>query len=127
MVSNLPAGGATVYVRLWSLLGGAWVYTDYTYATGGKASLTSPTPGTSLTGPSVTFTWDAGTGVTQYHLYVGTIGAGSSNLFSLNTGSNRSQLVTNLPVNGAAIYVRLWSLLGGVWVYTDYTYAAAAL
>ncbi len=30
-VSNMPTDGSTVYVRLWSLVGGAWQYIDYTY------------------------------------------------------------------------------------------------
>jgi hypothetical protein len=30
-VSNLPTDGRTLYVRLWSLVGGTWYYNDYTY------------------------------------------------------------------------------------------------
>jgi len=30
-VSGLPTNGSTIYVRLYSSIGGAWQYTDYTY------------------------------------------------------------------------------------------------
>ena len=30
-VSNLPRGGGTVYVRLWTRLATGWQYTDYTF------------------------------------------------------------------------------------------------
>ena len=32
--------------------------------------------------------------------------------------------VTGLPVDGRTLYVRLWSVIGGVWSFTDYTYTA---
>lgn len=63
-VSNLPANGGTIYVRLGSLIG-TWVFTDYTYtAVSGlvKAAMLSPTPGYTIGTPSVTFTWSAGDG-----------------------------------------------------------------
>jgi hypothetical protein len=28
---NLPATSTTLYVRLWSLVGGVWQFIDYTY------------------------------------------------------------------------------------------------
>ena len=30
-VSNIPTDGRTIYVRLWSMINGAWYYLDYTY------------------------------------------------------------------------------------------------
>ncbi len=30
-VSDLPDGGSTVYVRIWSSVSGYWFYNDYTY------------------------------------------------------------------------------------------------
>ncbi len=51
-VAGLPTNASTVYVRLWSLIGDAWQFNDYTYtASGGagvKAQITSPAPGTTL-------------------------------------------------------------------------------
>jgi uncharacterized cupredoxin-like copper-binding protein len=129
LVTGLPTAGGNVYVRLWSLVGGAWQFNDYTYtaaAASGKAAITSPTAGSTLSGAAVTFTWSAGT-ATQYHLYVGNTGVGSSNLLSVNTGTALTHLVTDLPTNGSAVFVRLWSQVNGVWEFNDYTYTAATV
>jgi len=32
--------------------------------------------------------------------------------------------VPHLPVNGETVYVRLFSLTGGFWLYNDYTFTA---
>ena len=66
-MTGLPSDGSTVYVTLWSLVGGTWTYNEYTYTAYNNASIkgviTSPVPGSSLSGSSVPFTWTAGTGV----------------------------------------------------------------
>lgn len=126
-VSGLPLDGRTVYVRLYSKLGSAWVYNDYTYTavTGTKAVMTNPAAGTALTSGSGTFTWNGGNGASGYWLYVGS-SVGASNYF--NSGGLASTIltrsVTGLPSNGSPVFVRLWSQLGGAWVYNDYTYSA---
>ncbi len=125
-VTGLPNTGGTVYVRLWTALGNAWQYSDYTYkASGGptQAVMTSPAPGSTLSGSSVTFTWSAGNGATAYWLDIGST-AGGYDLFSQSAGLATSQAVTNLPANGAAIYLRLWTALGSTWQFNDYTYTA---
>jgi hypothetical protein len=83
--------------------------------------MTSPTPGTTLTGSSQTFSWTAGNGVTLYSLHVGTTGAGSYNVFG-GTVTGQSQGVSGIPATAATLYVRLYSLINGVWQYNDYTY-----
>jgi hypothetical protein len=35
VVSGLPTNGSTVYVRLWSFMGGVWRYIDYYYTSAG--------------------------------------------------------------------------------------------
>lgn len=124
-VSNLPSAG-TVYVRLWSRIGSVWQTRDYTYTAGGAglALMTSPAPGATLNGSGVTFEWSAGTGVSQYWLYVGTTGVGSLNIHSANTGSVRFRSVPNMPTSGT-IYVRLWSLQGGNWRFNDYVFTGS--
>ena len=85
LVSNIPTNGVTLYARLYSLINGAWQYNDYTYTEFGTpvpAALTSPTPGSTLTGSSATFTWSAGMGVTRYEFRLGTTGPGSSNVYN---------------------------------------------
>src|SRR4029077_14438780 len=78
-VGGLPTDGRTLYVRLWSLIGGAWQFNDYTYmaVTVAKAVITSPTPGTTLSSSTMTFAWTSGAGVSQYCLHIGNTFAGN--------------------------------------------------
>src|SRR5205807_1057190 len=82
----------------------------------------SPTPGTTLTGSVVTFTWNPVSGAT-YLLYVGTTGVGSSDLLYGNEGANTSQAVSGIPTDGRQIYVRLYTYVTA-YQFIDYTYAA---
>jgi fibronectin type 3 domain-containing protein len=90
------------------------------------ARIISPAAGSTFSGANATFTWDAGTGVTQYSLWVGTgTGANASNLFSV-TQSSLSRTVKGLPTDGRVLYVTLRSQIDGAWqsnvsVYTAYT------
>ncbi len=126
-VSGLPTDGRPLYVRLWSLVNGTWVYVDYTYtanaASGStKAQMITPLGGTTL-GSSATFTWSAGTQATSYGLTVSNTPGGAELFNSGSLASNvLSQTVNGLPANGQTRYVRLWSLVGGNWVFNDYTY-----
>ena len=86
------------------------------------AVLTSPAPGSTLSGSTATFGWSAGTSVTNYQIMVGTTGPGASNLLRLTTTALTSGLVSKIPTTGGTLYVRLYSMIGGAWQYTDYTY-----
>jgi Peptidase family M23 len=126
-VNSLPVDGRTLYVRLWSLIANAWQFNDYTYHAAGatqKSAITAPVPGTTLQGASVTFDWNAGSGVSQYFLYVGTT-AGSNDVYGQSQGTNLSTTVNGLPTNGRTLYVRLWSLIASAWQFNDYVYTAA--
>ncbi len=126
-VSGLPANGTTVYVRLYSLINGAWQYNDYTYTAEGttaNAALTSPVPGSALTSSAATFSWSSGTGATKYMLQLGTNGAGSANLYNAGPTTATQATATGLPTNGATIYARLSSYINAAWQYNDYTYSA---
>ncbi len=122
-VSGLPSSG-TIYVRLWSRIGSTWQWTDYTYATGTPAVMTSPTPGSALAS-SATFQWSTGSNVNEYYLYVGSTGVGSSNVYAASNGTSRTRTVSGLPSSGT-IYVRLWSRIGTGWQWKDYTYVAGS-
>jgi serine protease len=78
-----------------------------------------------LTGPSVTFTWSAATGATQYYLSVGSTGVGSTNVYNSGWRTVTSWTATGLPANGETLYVRLSTDYGGALVHNDYTYTAA--
>jgi hypothetical protein len=115
-------------VRLYSLIQGVWQYSDYSFNESGtpaKAVLTTPSPAPSpALSTSEVFNWTAGNGVTQYALSVGTTGPGASNLFNSNPANftGLSSTAIAIPSNGATVYVRLWSLLQGVWQSSDYTF-----
>ena len=61
--------------------------------------------------------------MTGYYLWVGTT-AGSSNLVNIGPLAGPSTTV-NLPINGATLYVRLWTVLNGsTFLSNDYSYTA---
>jgi hypothetical protein len=106
------------------LISGAWQYIDYTYSETGAAApatMTSPAGGSTLTGSTVTFSWTAGSQVTEYDLHVGTTGAGSDDIFG-GIVSGETKSITGIPTTGGTLYVRLYSLIGGAWQSNDYTY-----
>jgi len=127
-VTGLPTAGETVYVRLYWYVLGSWKSVDYTYTAFGVPSIpaiTSPAPGSTLPGASATFNWTTGNPpATLYNLWVGTTGVGSFNLLRLNNVTTLSRTVTNLPVTGGTVYVRLTYQVGGFWRSVDYTYTA---
>jgi hypothetical protein len=92
----------------------------------GGATMTSPAPGSKLTGPSATFTWTPVGGANSYVLWLGTTGVGSNNLWSSGSTTATSVMFGALPTNGATIYARLWTLYGSVTLFTDYTYTAVS-
>ena len=128
-VAGLPGGSVPLYVRLYSRFGTTWQFNDYTVTamsgTGSiKAALTSPTPGSTLTGTTATFTWSPGSGVAEYYLQVGTV-AGGYTLFSGSTGTAQSVTVAGLPGGSVPLYVRLYSRFGTTWQFNDYTVTAS--
>lgn len=127
-VTGLPSDGRTLYVRLWWLRGD-WEFADYTYTAMTVAAtnprITDPPPGSTLGGASPLFQWSAGTGVSQYWLYVGS-SPGGADLYDQDRGLNLSASVTGLPMDGRALYVRLWWLRAGTWEFADFTFTAAA-
>src|ERR1019366_1931863 len=81
-VSGIPTSGATLYATLYSEIGSTWSSNAYTYTEYGtlvptKAVLTTPTPSSTLSGSSATFSWTAGTGVSAYKLILGNMAGGS--------------------------------------------------
>ena len=126
-VNGIPTNGSTVYVKLWTLLGGTWQSSDTTYQAGSanaKAVMLIPAPTTVLGGAGVTFTWSAGSGAVAYWLDVGSV-QGQGNIFGQNVSLATSQTVNGIPVDGSTVYLKLWTLLGGTWQFNDYTYKAA--
>ena len=127
-VSSLPSDGSTVYVTWWYEVGGSWSYTEYQYTafnvTLEKGVLTTPTPGSTFSGSTVTFGWTAGAGASNYWLDVGSTVGGHQYYQSQSLGNVLTVTVNGLPTNGTPVYVTLYSFAGGQWLSTGYTYTA---
>jgi len=129
--NNLPTDGSSVYVTLWTMISGQWQYNQYTYTAfssgSAKGVITSPTPGSTLTGSSVLFTWTPGSGATAYWIDAGNVPGGNQYFQSGNIGNGSSYTVTGLPTDGSQVYVTLYSLVSGQWLSNSYTYTAYSL
>jgi hypothetical protein len=87
------------------------------------ASIITPVAGATLLAPNATFSWNAGTGVSRFWLFVGNW-LGGDTLYSADHGTNMTATVPGLPADGRKIYVRLWSLIDGTWVSRDFEFRA---
>ncbi len=127
--SGLPTDGSTVYVTLYSLVGGNWIGNAYTYtalnAAGGLAAMQTPAPGGTIHGTSATFTWSNDVNATAYWVDIGTSAGGNDVYSSGNLSTALTTTVYTLPANGATIYVSLYSYVGGQWLNNPVTYTSA--
>ena len=131
-VDGLPTDGRTLYVRLWSMIDGVYYSTDSTYTAAtvpvvGPARITSPANGAVLSGASQLFRWNAAAGATLYQVWVGNApGAYDIGYYPRAGTTSTSTTVDGLPTDGRTLYVRLWSLIDGVYQFLDFTYTAAS-
>jgi hypothetical protein len=125
MTLNLPTNGNTIYVTLWSTLNGNQVSKSYTYteATMLPATMSTPTNGSTLTGPATTFTWSSNGSTGPFYIWVGST-PGGLDLGNAGVASG-SSMTLNLPTTGATVYVTLWSTLNGNLVSNNYSYTEA--
>ena len=95
-----------------------------------QPTMTSPTPGSTFLGSSVTFTWqdNGGPPVTQWAIQGGSA-PDTGDLFSDGgtLGTNTSFTANNVPTDGRTIYVELFYLIGSSWnvLITQYTAAGS--
>jgi hypothetical protein len=129
-VNGLPTNGTTLYLTLYSLVGGNWLSNAYQYtafnALAAAGILMTPSPNSTLTSGTVTFDWTAGAGASAYWLDVGST-SGGNNYYSSGSLSTTPPLqvtVTTLPTNGTPVYATLYSLIGGQWFGNTYNYTA---
>jgi hypothetical protein len=123
---NIPTNGGNVYVTLLSLSGSTWLSNSYQYialGSGTPASMVSPAAGSTLQGTSANFSWDAGSGISEYALSVGST-PGARDIAYTETASLDAS-VNNLPTNGETLYVTLGSLNGVKWLSNNVTYVAS--
>ncbi len=116
VISQSPKGGATVNagssVNLVVSIGAT------------PATLTSPNGGSTLAGPSVTFSWTTPSGATGYRLVLGST-AGNNNLYGSGLIATSSTTANWLPTNGETIYATLYTSYGSIQVSSSATYTAA--
>jgi hypothetical protein len=116
------SASTTYHYRITSQAGTAASTGDLTFSTPAStaaAQLVAPIAGSTFTGSSQTFIWNAGIGVSSYKLMVGR-SRGGQDLYSGPAGAAQSTLVAGLPTNGMWVWVRLQSMVGGAWESTDY-------
>ncbi|MGA2048805.1 MAG: hypothetical protein ABSG96_14000 [Terracidiphilus sp.] len=123
-VNDIPINGKTIYARLYSIKGGVTYYNDFTYTAASLATLKYPAPSSTFTSTSVFFEWTAGGGVSAYDLHLSAVSPGGYDLYSSGHTTSTIKTVNGLPTNGETIYARLYSIIGGVTYYNDYTYKA---
>ena len=121
-VTNLPTNGETIYARFYYLYNSVWQYIDYTYTAANQTALTTPTPGSTLSGSTVIFSWNPGS-ATTFQFRLGTT-LGSNNLYGSGQTTKTSETVSGLPTNGSTIHARLYYMVSGAWQYNDYVYTA---
>ena len=125
---TLPTDGRELFVALQTSLNGQWVASNSTLTAAGNgaptsAQLTSPADQSVLTGGTVTFTWDAGVGVSEYWLSLGS-SPSATDLYTASQGSNRSVTIA-VPTDGSPLYLNLSSLINGQWRSNQYLLQAA--
>src|ERR1700678_3935596 len=87
----------------------------------GQSTMTSPAAGSTFASASQTFTWTTTTGASYYQILVGTTGVGSYNVTDSGHVTAASLTINSMPINGATIYVRLYTELNGSLLSIDYT------
>src|SRR6266404_3914725 len=88
----------------------------------GSAVMISPVPGSTFGSSTVTFQWTAGS-ATFYDLRVGSA-LGQADIIDSGFITTLTRTVTTIPTDGRIIYVRLYSLVNGAFLFNDYTYRA---
>jgi hypothetical protein len=99
----------------------AYTYTAYG-VTASPGAMTTPAPGSVLSGSTVTFDWTAGSGATGYWLDIGSVAGGNQYYQSGNLGNVLTTTVSGLPTSGGTVYATLYSLINGSWISNAYTY-----
>jgi len=118
-VTNLPADGSTLYVRLSSWVNGGWQNSDSIYtASGTLAGISGPADGATLAGSAQTISWIQTPGTAGQYLIVGTA-IGKNDIYAAPlSAATTSASVTGVPTNGITIYVRLYAW-GNGWMQTS--------
>ncbi len=126
-IDTLPESGETLHVRLWSLFGTEWIFTDATLqaapGTPQGAQIAVPSDGATLTSTWTWFAWTDVAGALEHRLQVGTA-AEPARYFDRAVGTDRAVQVAGLPFRGEPVVAQLWTRTSEGWVSETSTYAA---
>jgi len=142
---GLPAG-QPLYARLWTKKAGVWRYTDITFtaAIGGpvlKASVITPANGATGVVPTGVIQWNSVQNAQKYYVYVGST-PGTNDLIDsqeICNGCLNSPMVLFWNMSnagkspalglggkaGQTVYLRMWTMVGGIWRYVDSSFTLA--
>jgi len=144
LASNLPSA-QLLYARLWTKVAGAWTFVDITFTASVApivtATVTAPPNGATDVDPSGTLQWTAVPDAQKYYVYIGST-PGARDLIDSGeicpTCKNPTAATSwNLSAGGTApglgaittaqtVFVRLWTMVGNVWRYSDSSFTTAA-
>lgn len=86
-------------------------------------AITSPAPGSTLSGSVVNFQWSPGAGGPQhYRLYVSAKYPGGDDIYYSGVITATQATVSSIPVTGGKLYVRLYYTVNNLLIHTNYTY-----
>jgi hypothetical protein len=128
--SNLPTDGRRVYLRLTTVIDDQTAWNDYVFTAVGPdgpmvAELTSPVPGSNLSGTGTTLEWTPfGVAV---EVSIGSAQGGTDVLPPIRVAAPGSSLpVAGLPTDGRQLWVRLATQINASeWIERDFQLTAA--
>jgi hypothetical protein len=144
-LAALPAG-QLLYARLWTRESSVWRYTDITFTVGSggttlKATVIAPANGATGVSPAGTIQWTAVPNAQKYYVYVGStpgaldlidsqeicntcVSSPMATSWSLaNAGKSPAQGLGGKA--GQTVYLRLWTMVAGVWRFVDSSFTVA--
>lgn len=123
---NLPIDGRTLYARVKWTVSGQQRFRDYTMTAapaGPAAVMLSPANDWGLYSVGTSFSFTASDGASAYKIWAGTTRGGQEyGEFPSAGGTTSTTITVTVPAGTVPVCIRLWSLVGGVWYYRDYTY-----
>ena len=141
----LPAG-QLLYARIWTKESSIWRYSDITFtvSSGGttlRATVIAPVNGATGVNPAGTIQWTSVPNAQKYYVYVGST-PGALDLIDsqeICNGCVNSPMVTSWSMAnagkspaqglggkaGQTVYLRLWTMVAGVWRFVDSSFTVA--
>ncbi|MDY8135522.1 hypothetical protein [Aquimarina sp. 2201CG5-10] len=121
MFTSLPLLKRLTFIKIFALFAMTNIFAQ-------APAITSPAPGTTLTGSIANFEWSAGAGtITSYELVIGT-DVGFRDLYQSGVSGDLTASAS-VPTDGSTLYVRLWYFDSdpavNAWLNVNYTYTAA--